>query len=200
MEERHYFTDNRDLPSHRREITYSTGEQTWTFVTDDGVFSKLEVDRGTQVLLKAVREEQLSGRVLDMGCGYGVIAVAVKTMFPETEVTAADINPRALGLCQENALRSRTEVVTVLSDGFSAIQGAYRAVLTNPPIRAGKAVIYGMFRDSYEHLEQGGFLLAVIRRKQGAESARNYLAELFGTCSVVLREKGYWVLKCIRTD
>ena len=200
MKERHYFTDNTDLPSHRKEISYSIGEKTWTFVTDDGVFSKDEVDTGTRVLLKAACAEDLTGNVLDMGCGYGVIAVTVKSMFPKTEVTAADINPRAVSLASENAERNHAEIAVLESDGFAKIEGQYHAILTNPPIRAGKQVIYAMFRDAYAHLEPGGILLAVIRRKQGAESAVKFLAEVFGDCSVILRDKGYWVLKCTKQD
>jgi 16S rRNA (guanine1207-N2)-methyltransferase len=198
MKERHYFTDNTDLPSHRKEISYSIGEKTWTFVTDDGVFSKDEVDTGTRVLLKAACAEDLSGNVLDMGCGYGVIAVTVKSMFPKTQVTAADINPRAVSLAAENADRNHAEISVLESDGFAGIEGQYHVILTNPPIRAGKQVIYAMFRDAYAHLGPGGILLVVIRRKQGAESAVKFLADQFGACSVVLREKGYWVLKCMK--
>jgi 16S rRNA (guanine1207-N2)-methyltransferase len=79
MDGKHYFTDNRDLPSRRREITYFFQGREYTFTTDDGVFSKSEVDFGTHTLLKAIAEEDpLHGSVLDLGCGYGVIGIVLK--------------------------------------------------------------------------------------------------------------------------
>ena len=198
MKERHYFTDNSDLPSHRKEVMCSMGKRTWTFVTDDGVFSKNEVDRGTLTLLKALMYEDLQGRLLDLGCGYGVIAVVLKTAYPDIEVTAADVNPRALTLAEENAAKNRTEVSVLNSDGFASINGTFDIIVTNPPVRTGKAVIYAMFEDAYAHLSEGGRFYAVIRRKQGAESAMNKLAELFGSCDLIDRDRGYWVLRCVK--
>ena len=198
MKERHYFTDNSDLPSHRKEVACSVGKRTWTFVTDDGVFSKNEVDRGTVVLLKALMYEKLRGKILDLGCGYGVIAVVLKSSFPETEMTASEINPRALQLAEENAKRNGAEVKFLESDGFASVEGTFDVIVTNPPIRAGKAVIYAMFEDAFAHLCTGGRFYAVIRRKQGAESAMDKLAELFGSCDLIDRDKGYWVLRCVK--
>lgn len=194
----HYFTDNTSLPSDRKEHSFRFSGHVYTFVTDEGVFSKSGVDYGTQVLLKAIQNESLQGDVLDLGCGYGVLSVVTADLFPGCTVTACDINPRAVELTAENAARSGTAVHAVLSDGFTEITGTFDAVLTNPPIRAGKAVIYKMFEDSYAHLKDGGILLAVIRRKHGAESAVRKFEEVFGNCEVVLRDKGYWVLRSVR--
>ncbi len=198
MKERNYFTDNSDLPSRPKEIECSVGKRTWTFVTDDGVFSKSEVDRGTMVLLKALMFEDLHGKILDLGCGYGVIATVLGSVFSDTEVTASDINPRALELAETNARKNGTDVRVLLSDGFAAIEDTFDVIVTNPPIRTGKAVIYAMFEDAYAHLSKGGRFYAVIRRKQGAESAMNKLAEIFGSCDLIDRDKGYWVLRCVK--
>jgi 16S rRNA (guanine1207-N2)-methyltransferase len=88
----------------------------------------------------------------------------------------------------------------VESDGFQAIQGEFNFIITNPPVRAGKQVIYKMFEDAKDRLCEGGVLLAVIRRKQGAESALRKLQEVFGNCETVARDKGYWVLRSERVD
>jgi 16S rRNA (guanine1207-N2)-methyltransferase len=198
MKERHYFTDNSDLPSHPKEVLCSMGKRTWTFVTDDGVFSKSEVDRGTMVLLKALIYEDLKGKVLDLGCGYGVIAVVLKSVFPDIEAIASDVNPRALELAEKNAAKNGAAVRLISSDGFAAIEETFDVIVTNPPIRTGKAVIYAMFEDAYKHLSEGGRFYAVIRRKQGAESAMDKLAEVFGSCDLIDRGKGYWVLRCVK--
>lgn len=167
----------------------------FTFTTDNGVFSKTDIDEGSEILLEAVRELGLSGDVLDMGCGYGVISIVLKKLFPECSVTAVDVNPRAVELTEINSERNGTRLRTFVSDGFSSVDGKFRWIITNPPIRAGKKVIYQMFEDAYAHLDDGGSLVAVIRRKQGAESAVKKFQETFSNCEVITREKGYWVIK-----
>ncbi len=200
MDGKHYFTDNRDLPSNRREITYFFQGREYQFITDDGVFSKSEVDYGTHTLLKAAAEEDpLSGRVLDMGCGYGVIGIVLKGMNPDLDVTVSDVNQRALELAKLNSERNHAPVTAVYSDGLEGLSGEmFSAVLTNPPIRTGKKTVYRMFEEAHAHLADGGRFYAVIRRNQGAESAMNKLAELYGSCDLIDRSRGYWVLRCIR--
>ena len=198
MSQIHYFTDNSGLPSNRREITFQFSGRTFTFVTDDGVFSKDGVDQGTKILLKNAVCTPLSGSVLDLGCGYGTVGIVVKTMFPECSVTCSDVNSRALELTELNAEKNKATVRAVMSDRFDSLADHFDMILTNPPIRAGKAVVHGILSEAYDHLNRGGVLLAVIRRKQGAESAVRKIAEVFGSCEVIDRDKGYWILKGIR--
>jgi 16S rRNA (guanine1207-N2)-methyltransferase len=150
------------------------------------------------VLLKALIYEDLQGKVLDLGCGYGVIAVVLKSVFPDIEAIASDVNPRALELAEKNAAKNGAAVRLISSDGFAAIEETFDVIVTNPPIRTGKAVIYAMFEDAYKHLSEDGRFYAVIRRKQGAESAMDKLAEVFGSCDLIDRGKGYWVLRCVK--
>lgn len=200
MDAKHYFTDNRDLPSRKREMKYFFLGTEYAFITDDGVFSKGEVDYGTHTLLKALSEESLTGSVLDLGCGYGVIGVVLKKSFPDITLTAVDVNPRAAELATENAAKNGIPFEVLVSDGFEGIaERTFDTVVTNPPIRAGKKVIYRMFEDAHAHLTEGGRFYAVIRRNQGAESAMNKLADLFGSCDLIDRDRGYWVLKCVKT-
>ncbi len=198
MADVHYFTDNRDLPSNRKTHTYEFASHTFSFVTDEGVFSRNEVDYGTEVLLKSTVKEDLKGDLLDLGCGYGVIGIVLKTLFPSIAVTAGDVNPRAVELTRLNSLNNSAEVKALVSDRFQDIPGSFDVILTNPPIRAGKETVYGMYQDSYEHLKPGGLFLAVVRRKQGAETSTRKIEEIFGACKVVVRDKGYWILKAIR--
>ena len=137
----------------------------------------------------------MEGSLLDLGCGYGVIAIITKTIFPQLTVTAVDINPRAAELAMLNGSNNNVDIDVKLSDGFSQIETNFDIILTNPPIRTGKKVIYGLFADAYEHLTPGGYLYIVIRRKQGAESAMKEIERLFGMCNIILREKGFWVLE-----
>lgn len=200
MEQVHYFTDNCNLSSNRIEHAFVFMGNSYRFVTDRGVFSKDGVDYGTAVLLRLVAQEKLEGPVLDLGCGYGVVGIVVKTLFPQCVVTSSDVNSRAIDLTQCNAERNHVQITTILSNGFSSIPQQFQCVLTNPPIRAGKQIIYQMFDDAYAHLEKNGLLLVVIRKKQGAESAVRKLEAIFGNCEVVERDKGFWILRCVKLN
>lgn len=167
----------------------------FTFVTDNGVFSKTGIDYGTQVLLETCTEEPLSGKILDLGCGYGPVGIIIKKLYPQSEVTSVDVNPRAVELTEINAEKNQVQIHAFVSDGFDQITDAFDTVITNPPIRAGKKVIYKMFEDSYDHLCDHGKLYAVIRRQQGAESAVKKIDSVFHNCEILTRDKGYWVLK-----
>ena len=196
MEAKHYFTDNRDLPSHRRELNYFFQGVNYVFTVDDGVFSKNDVDYGTHTLLKDAVTEPVSGSVLDLGCGYGVIGIVLKKTFPEITVTAVDINPRAVELAEANSTANGTPVEVLVSDGFEAIDDrSFHVIVTNPPIRAGKQVIYKMFADAAAHLNDGGALYLVIRKQQGAESCVKYLKTLFAQVEKLDKSGGFWVLK-----
>ena len=133
--------------------------------------------------------------MLDLGCGVGVIGISVAKAWP-VGLTQSDVNLRALELTRLNQRRNGVTGAVVESDGFDAIDGRFDAILTNPPIRAGKAVIYRLFREARDHLEAGGALFLVIRRQQGAESAVKYLRTLFDSVEAVSKKKGYWVLRC----
>ena len=136
------------------------------------------------------------GSILDLGCGWGVIGISIARKWPETRVTMADVNTRALDLSRENAKLNRAEAECVESDGMAAVAGrTFDAVVTNPPIRAGKQVIYKMFADAAECLKPGGALYLVIRKQQGAESCMKYLQTLYGSVEKLDKSGGFWVLK-----
>ena len=164
------------------------------FMTDAGVFSKGELDVGTRLLLDAL--PALSGDVLDLGCGWGAIGVAVAKANREARVVMADVNHRALGLAKDNCARNGVTAEVIESDGMAAVMGrTFDAVITNPPIRAGKQVIYKMFADAAVSLKEGGALYLVIRKQQGAESCVKYLRTLFGSVEKLDKSGGFWVLK-----
>ena len=194
----HYFTDNHNLTENRKDHSFRFSGHLLTFTTDNGVFSKTGIDEGSRILLEALVQEGVHGSVLDLGCGYGVLGITLKTVFPDIVLTAADINPRAAELTELNCKKNNIEAEVLVSDGFSEIASVFDAVVTNPPIRTGKKVIYRMFEEAYDHLRKDSILYAVIRRKQGAESACRKFEEIFGNCEVIAREKGYWVLKSFK--
>lgn len=163
------------------------------FETDAGVFSKGELDKGTELLLEAL--PPLHGAVLDLGCGWGPVGVALKKDNPALTLTLVDVNHRALALAEKNAAANGVSLEVLESDGFAALTGRrFDWVVTNPPIRAGKQVIYGMFAQAAEALLPGGGLCLVIRKQQGAESCLKYLKTLFGQVDILKKSGGFWVL------
>ena len=191
----HYYTRVPQSESRPVDCDYTYRGVALSFRTDAGVFSRGEVDTGTRLLLEAL-PEVMDGEILDLGCGWGVIGIAIARKWPETRVTMADVNIRALELSRENAKRNRAEVTCVESDGMAALEGrTFDAVVTNPPIRAGKQVIYRMFADAARALKPGGSLYLVIRKQQGAESCMKYLQTLYGHVGKIGKSGGFWVLK-----
>lgn len=189
----HYFTDNRNLTSNRKEHSFRFLGDLYHFVTDRGVFSFTQVDYGSQVLLETC-VDQVKGTILDLGCGYGVLGI-ILGRHTKTHVDMVDVNARAIELCQINIEQNGVDACAFVSDGFSQIDRVYDTIVTNPPIRTGKKVIYKMFEDSFQHLVDKGSLWVVIRKQQGAQSAVAKLEEIFGNCTIVNRDAGYWILK-----
>ena len=190
-----YFAREPESESRPVECAFEYRGVKLRFTTDAGVFSRGELDAGTRLLLDALPEE-MSGEILDLGCGWGPIGISVKARWPETRVTLADVNLRALARSRENAERNGVQAEALESDGFSALEGrTFDAVITNPPIRAGKQVIYRMFADALVHLKPGGSLYLVIRKQQGAESCVKYLKTLYASVEKLDRSGGFWVLK-----
>ena len=196
----HYYTRVPQSASKPVGCEYTYRGIPLSFRTDAGVFSRGEVDAGTRLLLEAL-PEQMEGEILDLGCGWGIIGISIARKWPETRVTMADVNTRALDLSRENAKLNRAEVACVESDGMAALEGrTFDAVVTNPPIRAGKQVIYKMFADAAQSLKPGGALYLVIRKQQGAESCVKYLHTIFERVEKIDKSGGYWVIRALKND
>ena len=196
----HYFQDDPNLVSNIKEITFEINGITMKLLTDNGVFSKNNVDEGSYAFLKVLLPLDLGNRILDLGCGYGTIGLTLAKAHEEARITLADVNPRAVALCERNAgLLNLSPRVTILqSDIYEKIEGPYDSIVVNPPIRAGKVVTYQMYKESKQYLIDGGSLYVVIRRKQGAESALKYIETVFENVSVLHKEKGYWIIKATK--
>lgn len=193
----HYYTSAPTSEHEERHFNHVFAGRVLRFQTDAGVFSKQHIDPGSELLCKALPAD-LSGRVLDMGCGWGAMTILTLTKCPGCEITMADVNERALELAKENVAANRMQAKALISDGFASIEGEFEAVITNPPIRAGKAVIYKMFEDAKAHLVPGGVLYLVIRKQQGAPSALKFLKELYRKAEVIERDGGYWIIACTK--
>ncbi|MFD2925244.1 class I SAM-dependent methyltransferase [Halobacillus naozhouensis] len=193
----HYYSKRTDTKSDERSWSFTLRGIPLTFTTDHAVFSKREVDFGSRLLVETFQQPSISGELLDLGCGYGPVGLSLANELKQRHVWMVDINERALVLAKRNAEQNDIENVSVLeSDRFSGIQGKqFAAILTNPPIRAGKKTVHLMFEESRDALVNQGELWVVIQKKQGAPSAQNKLNELFGDVEVVEKKKGYYIFK-----
>ena len=191
----HYYSAAPASEHRYAEARYTYRGETLRFTTDAGVFSRGEVDFGTDALLRSLPED-MAGRVLDLGCGWGAVGVSVGKKYPACQIVMSDVNARALNLARQNAEANGVRAETAESDGLDRIEGAFDYILTNPPIRAGKQVIYRLFAQSAEKLAENGALYIVIRKQQGAESALKYLKTLFGQVDTVEKSGGFWVIRC----
>lgn len=192
----HYYSKTPGVEHNRQTHSCTLRGYSMTFVTDAGVFSKSGVDYGSRVLIEAL-ELDPKDRVLDVGCGYGPIGLTAAKLASSGHVTMVDINERAVELAKENAKVNKVANVTVIqSDLYEAVkQIRFNVILTNPPIRAGKAVVHQIFEQGYERLEDGGSMWVVIQKKQGAPSAMEKLDALFGNVEEVTKDKGYRIFR-----
>ena len=191
----HYFSASPTSEHRYAEAEYVYRGETLRCLTDAGVFSRGEVDFGTDVLLRALPEE-MAGRVLDLGCGWGAVGASVGKKYPACRVVMSDVNVRALAMAAKNAAANGVQAETAQSDGLEQVEGPFDYILTNPPIRAGKQVIYRLFAESAQKLSPEGSLYIVIRKQQGAESAVKYLKTIFQQVDTVDKSGGFWVIRC----
>ena len=189
----HYYTENPNSAHDERQVTLRALGNLLAFTTDAGVFSRDGLDRGTEALLDALPE--LAGRVLDLGCGWGAVGVALAKRYPALEVVMTDMNQRAVALARRNLAANGVAAEVAQGDGFAAVTGEFDAIVTNPPIRAGKAVIYALFSRARDFLKPGGALYVVIRKQQGAPSALKYLREIYAEAEVIDRSGGFHVIR-----
>ena len=196
----HYFVNDDKVVSKPRKVVYSINGVDFSFESDNGIFSKKELDKGSELLIETLLPINLGNKLLDLGCGIGVIGLTLAYFHPGLNVTFSDVNTRALGLCSANAcsLKLSQKVTVLQSDIYLEIEGKFDSIVSNPPIRAGKKVTYEIYKGAVTHLVDGGSLYIVIRKKQGALSVKDYLEELFGNVTVLARDKGYYILKATK--
>ncbi|ENQ3108198.1 16S rRNA m(2)G 1207 methyltransferase [Bacillus sp. 491mf] len=192
----HYFSNDPSSKSDRKRWEYTLRGSQFVFLSDHGVFSKSEVDFGSRLLIEAFQMPDAQGDVLDVGCGYGPIGLSLAKEFQERVVHMVDVNERALGLAKENAANNRIGNVRIYeSSVYENVNGKYAAILSNPPIRAGKHVVHEILEKAVDYLVPGGELWIVIQKKQGAPSAMKKLEEVLDVVEVVEKKKGYYIIK-----
>ena len=189
-----YFT-NDNLPSNIRKTECFVLGNKFTFLTDNGVFSKDGLDFGSRLLLETIPLEEVGGKILDMGCGYGVFGIVLGKL-TSCDVDMVDVNLRAIHLAKMNIEENKVNNVNVFeSNVYQNIKSKYSVIVTNPPIRAGKKIVYDIVMNAKDYLEKDGKLFLVIRKEQGAKSLIVDLEKIY-TIKVLKRKKGFFIIKC----
>jgi len=192
----HYFDEDNDtLESNPKLIAFRVNDTPFKFTTDNGVFSKGSFDRGTEVLLNYLTVNPTFTSALDLGCGYGVVGIYLNKVY-DLNVDMVDINKRAIELSIENVGLNEVTANVFQSDGFKNVVKKYDLIVTNPPIRAGKELIYRFFEESVDYLTEKGEFYVVINKKHGAESAFRKLDTIYGLVELIDRKKGFHVYRC----
>ncbi|MBN1460613.1 MAG: class I SAM-dependent methyltransferase [Armatimonadetes bacterium] len=188
----HYFTEQPASEGGRQIIAADLRGFDLRLVTEAGVFSRERVDRGTRLLIKHM-EVQARDRVLDLGCGYGVVGIVAALLAPEGWVTLVDVNRRAAELARQNLALNNIENAEVFQgDGFAPIGNRrFDLILLNPPIRAGLATLHRLLEEAADHLASAGRFYIVGRTKQGVVRLSQKMAEVFGTVEEVAKGGGF---------
>ena len=195
MEPAHYFTERPSTPSAPRTVRLRLPDVQLDLVTDSGVFSGRQLDPGTRVLLRHAPHPRLGGDLLDLGCGYGPIALTLATRNPGATVWAVDVNERALALVTRNA--AAAGLGTVIASRPEQVPDGVRfaAIYSNPPIRIGKPALHGLLVHWLGRLLPGGAAWLVVQRNLGSDTLARWLIEQGYPTRRIHAERGYRLLE-----
>ena len=189
----HYFT-NEELKSEERIINCKINDFDFKFITDNGVFSKSGLDFGTRSLLENLDIDNINGDILDFGCGYGPIGIYISKV-KNTCVDMIDVNERSVKLSLKNAELNKVNVNAFVSDIYSNVNKKYDFIISNPPIRVGKEILYKILFDAKNYLKNNGEMWIVVNKDQGAKSLMKDLEKSY-TVNLVKKNKGFYIINC----
>lgn len=191
----HYFENDDTIKSKERTINVKIKDYQLQFLVDNGIFSKKGLDFGTRTLLETLDLNQIKGNVLDFGCGYGPIGIYLAKAL-SIKVDMLDINKRAIALAKRNATLNKVDVNIFESNVYSNVSKKYNFIITNPPIRVGKNILYQILFKAKDFLISNGELWLVINKNQGAKSLINDLASEYKV-EVVNKNKGFYIIRAL---
>jgi len=188
----HYFENDKNLISEIKPFKININGNNFIFNTDNGVFSKGELDFGTNLLIRNALNHSINGTILDLGCGYGAIGIIISKL-TDSVVTMSDVNKRAIHLSKMNAKKNGVKVNVIESDGYENITDEFDYIISNPPIRVGKKKLYELLINSKEYLKKNGELIIVVRKEQGALSLIKDMNNYYKV-DVLDKDKGFLII------
>ncbi|GAB2588693.1 class I SAM-dependent methyltransferase [Microlunatus antarcticus] len=191
----HYFSGTPAGPEHRRRLDVEVWGRRFVLQSANGVFSADHLDRGTEILLRESAPPTGSPRVLDLGCGYGPVALGIALACPGAQVDAVDVNERALALCRDNAaeLGVADRVRALLPDQVEP-GTTYDEIWSNPPIRVGKEALHALLLTWLPRLAPTGTARLVVSKNLGADTLQRWLVDQGYGCGRAASSKGFRVL------
>ena len=195
----HYFTNNTSLKSELRWIPYQYQDYVFSFVSDNGVFSKNKIDYGSKLLVETILEsKEKIKNILDVGCGYGFIGIVLAKV-KESQALLVDVNKRAIHLAKKNGKNNKVDIQVLESNCYEKVEGLFDIIVTNPPIHAGKETVYSILINAQAYLKKDGTLWFVIRKDEGAKSIEKRLKEIY-QLEIVKKDKGFYIFKAKKID
>lgn len=190
----HYFTNNENLSHDIEKINVVINSTNYYFYTDNGVFSKGELDFGTELLLKSFEYNyQEEKQALDIGCGCGPIGIYLSKQ--GFDVDMCDINERALNLSKKAMEEQKIKANIFISNAYNAVDKKYDYILSNPPIRVGKEKLYEIVLGAKNYLKENGEVWLVVRKDKGADSMVRDMKNIYSKVEVVEKKKGFHIIK-----
>jgi len=197
----HYYSEKPSSEIRERRFDWRIAGNTLSFVSVSGVFGfGTRVDKATELLISHFRPSGAHPSVLDVGCGFGPIALFIKARYPHLDVTAVDINERAVEYTLKNADLNNLYVRALKSDLYGELEGqSFGDIVSNPPIAAGKAVTFRLVREALDRLYPGGALQIVAYHNKGGETLKKMMRETFGNAEDVVKSGGIRVYRSVKT-
>lgn len=188
-----YFDNDNNIKHNKKIIEFYFNDKKYNVYSDNGVFSKDKFDYGTRVLLDSIDISKLSGNVLDLGCGIGVVGIILGTINKNINIDMIDINERALSLVRDNLILNKVKANVFSSDVYSNVNKKYDCIITNPPIRAGKEVVRKFLLGGFDYLNDNGILYFVMRKDHGVKSMIKELENKYNV-TIVNKDKGFYIV------
>ena len=188
-----YFDNDNNIRHNKRIIEFYFNDKNYNLYSDNGVFSKDKFDYGTRLLLDSIDISKLSGNVLDLGCGIGVVGIILGTINKNINIDMIDINERAISLVRDNLTLNKVKANVFSSDVYSNVNKKYDYIITNPPIRAGKEVVRKFLLGGYDYLNDNGILYFVMRKDHGVKSMIKELENKYNV-TIINKDKGFSIL------
>lgn len=196
----HYFTEKPQSEIKENSFSYEINGKQLEFVSVSGVFAFGDkVDKASKLLIENFKPSGANNFLLDVGCGFGPISLYIKSRYPHLQVTAIDVNERALEYTKKNAEQNQLYVDVLKSDLYEKLNGKlFGDIVSNPPIAAGKALNTRLIQEAREHLVKGGALWLVAFHNKGGETFKKIMNETFANVDDIEKSGGIRVYRSIK--